>query len=120
MYEDYYSEPEEYRVSKHSGFGIASFIITLAVGALEFVLIAIAGILEATTPGGIDENSPIAMLLGLVMIGGLLVNLLGMIFGVVGLFQRERKKVFALLGVLFGCLVFVGLLFVIIIGVAMD
>ncbi len=120
MYEDYYSEPEEYRISKHSGFGIASFVITLAAGTLEFVLIVIAGILETTTPGGIDEKSPIAMLLGAVLIGGLLINLMGIIFGIVGLCQRDRKKPFAILGVVIGSLVLVGILFVVIVGLAME
>lgn len=120
MYEDYYPNLVENRFLKHSGFGIASFIIALAVGALEFILLVVAGILESTTPGGIDENSPIAMLLGLAMIGGILVDLLGIIFGIVGLCQRGRKKVFAILGVVIGCLVLVGFLLVMIAGLAMD
>jgi hypothetical protein len=120
MYEDYYTEPEEYRISKHSGFGIASFLIVLAAGALEFVLVAIAGILETIRPGGMDEDSPIAILLGLAMFGGLLVNLLGILLGVVGLLQRDRKKPFAVLGVIIGFLVFVGLVAVIVIGILAD
>jgi hypothetical protein len=120
MYEDYYTEPQEYRIPKHSGFGIASFVIVLAAGALEFVLVVIAGILETMTPGGMDENSPIAILLGLVMIGGLLVDLLGILLGIVGLCQRDRKKPFAGLGVVTGLLVLVGLVAVIVIGIIAD
>ncbi len=120
MYENYYTESEEYHVSKHSGFGIASFIIALAAGALECVLIVIAGILETMTPGGVDEDSPVAMLLGLVVIGGILINLLGIIFGIVGLFQRDRKKPFAVLGVVIGSLVLLGMLLVIVIGLVMG
>lgn len=120
MYEDYYDEPEYYREPKHSGFGITSFVMALVMGALEFALVVIAGIIENSTPGGMDENSPIAILLGLVMIGGLLVNVLGIVFGVVGLFQPNRKKIFALLGVLFGCLVILGFLFIVVIGLTMG
>jgi hypothetical protein len=120
MYEEYYTEPEVDRIPKHSGFGIASFVIALAAGALEFVLIAIAGILETTTPGSMDENSPLAMLLGVVMFGGLFLVLMGIIFGIVGLFQRDRKRIFALLGVIFGCLVIVGVLFVLVIGLLVE
>lgn len=116
MYEDYYSEPEEYRLPKHSGFGIASFVVVLAAGTLEFVLVVIAGILETTTPGGIDDDSPITILLGVAMIGGLFLDLLGIVLGTVGLCQRQRKKIFAVLGVVIGSLVFVGLLFVIVLG----
>lgn len=120
MYEDYYTDPEDYRISKHSGFGIASFILALAAGTLEFILVVIAGILETTTPGGIDEDSPIMMLLGVGMIGGLLLNLLGIILGIVGLCLRRRKKLFAVLGVVIGSLVFVGLLFVIVVGAVLG
>ena len=120
MYEDYYSDPEDYRILKHSGFGIASFVIALAVGTLEFIVFVIAGILETTTPGGIDEDSPILMLLVIVMIGGLLLNLLGIILGIVGLCLRKRKKIFAVLGVVIGSLVFIGLLFVIVIGAVLG
>ena len=120
MYEDYYTEREEYRVSKHSGFGIASFVIALVVGVLEFVLIVAAGILESTTPGGIDENSPIAIVLGLVMIGGFLLDLLAIIFGIVGLCQHNRSKIFAILGLVIGCLVVAGCLLLIVAGLAMG
>lgn len=120
MYEDCYSDPEDYHIPKHSGFGITSFVIALAAGTLEFVLVAIAGILETATPGGIDEDSPITILLGVVMIGGLFLNLLGIILGIVGFCQRKRKKIFAVLGVVIGCLVFAGLLFVIVIGAVLG
>lgn len=116
MYEDYYSEPDEHPIAKHSGFGIASFIITLATGAWVFVLIVIAGVLETTTPGGVDENSPLVILLGLAMFGGLFVDLMGITFGIIGLFQSDQKKLFAILGVIFGFLVIVGFLFVLLIG----
>ena len=119
MYEDYYySESDKYRVAKkHSGFGIASFAIALAVGVMEFILIVVAGLLESTTPGGIDENSPIAIVLGLVMIGGFLLDLLAILFGIVGLCQHNRTKIFAILGLVMGCLVFAGCVLLIVVGI---
>ena len=80
----------------------------------------IAGILETTTPGGIDEKSPIAILLGLVMIGVLFVDFMGIIFGVIGLFQRDRKKFFAVFAVLLGSLVILGFLFLLLVGLTMG
>ncbi|MGU5664526.1 hypothetical protein [Aeromonas sanarellii] len=42
---------------KHSGLGIASFITSIVSGLLIFLLIGVAGVMEASTPGGIDEES---------------------------------------------------------------
>lgn len=93
---------------KHSGLGIASLAIGLAVGLLEFVCIVIAGVLQASTPGGFDENSPLAIVIGVVFIGGLAFGLFGIGLGIAGLFQ-QRKKLFAVLGVVVGSLVMLGI-----------
>jgi uncharacterized protein YqgC (DUF456 family) len=87
---------------------------------MEFILIVVAGILESTTPGSIDENSPIAIVLGLVMIGGFLLDLLAILFGIVALCQHHRTKFFAILGLVIGCLVLVGCLLLIVAGLVMD
>jgi hypothetical protein len=105
---------------KHSGFGIASFIIAIAAGVLEFILIGVASVLEATTPGGLDEESPEAILLGLGMIGGLCAAMLGVGLGLAGIGQRRRNKVFAVLGLVSGIVVFVGVLSLIVIGMLMP
>ena len=86
---------------KHSGLGIASFIISIVTGVLMFLLIAIAGIMESSTPGGIDENSAEAALIGFLAIGFLLLDLVAIGLGIGGLVQENRKKVFAILGVSF-------------------
>ncbi len=86
---------------RHSGLGISSFIISTAIGVLMFLLFVIAGVLETSTPGGMDENSVEAMLVGLFLIAFLLMDLVALGLGVGGLFQRDRRKVFAVLGVVF-------------------
>ena len=50
----------------HSGLGIASFIISLAAGAALVVLLGIAGVIESQ-PGGMDEESAGAVLVGLLL-----------------------------------------------------
>ena len=42
---------------KHSGLGIASFIVSIAAGVCIFFTFVIAGAIEATTPGGMNEES---------------------------------------------------------------
>lgn len=84
---------------KHSGLGISSFIISAATGVAMFVLIMLAGVLETTTAGGMDEESVAAVLIGLFMFGFLFIDLLAVGLGIAGLFQKDRKKIFAILGV---------------------
>ncbi|MEJ2497014.1 MAG: hypothetical protein P8Y43_05990 [Sulfurovaceae bacterium] len=81
---------------KHSGIGIASFVISIVAGILIFIVLAIAGSIEASTPGGIDENSTEAVMIGLAIIGLLFLNVLSVGLGIGVLLQKERKKIFAI------------------------
>ena len=93
---------------KHAGLGIASFVISLIAGLLLFILFAIAGVMETATPGGIDETSASAMIIGLFMILLILAEAVALGLGVAGLMQKDRKTVFAILGTVFSALAFVG------------
>jgi len=110
MYEQGYSP------MKHSGFGIASFIISLVIGVTELFFVIIAGVLEVTTTGGIDEESAVVIILGLLMIGGLVVSLVGTGLGITGLVRKNRKKVFSILGLVFNGMIILGLITLMIIG----
>ena len=72
---------------------------------LEFALLVTAGVLDAATPGGIDGNSPVAVLVGMRMFGGLLLDMLGIGLGIAGLCQSHRSKLFAVLGLTIGVVV---------------
>src|SRR5580704_6402598 len=115
----YNFDDDDYPVLPHSGLGIASFLITLAMGLLVFVLFIIAGILETSSENGIDENSPTAMLLGSAIVGGLMIDVLGMGLGIGGLCQPKRNKLFAGLGLGFGAVVFFGAAGLMVIGAIM-
>ncbi len=101
---------------KHSGLGIASFILAMVVGIGMFILIVIAGVMESRTPGGIDENAPEAVVLGLLLIGGMLLALVGGVLGLVGLFVGDNKRVFAALGLAFNVLILLGVVGLMILG----
>jgi len=116
MYDDYYYDPEQYPVAKHSRLGIASFLITLGSGMLAFVIVLIAGILEETKPGTLDDDSPLSIGLFLALVGTLGVDLLGLVLGIVGLCLPGRIKVFAILGVVIGILGLVGFVCLMILG----
>ena len=105
---------------KHSGFGIASFIISVAIGMFDFAVIVFAGLIEGSTPGGMDEESVVAILIGLFILGGMAANMAGAGLGIAGLVQRDRKKVFAVLGLAFNTAVIFGVIFLMILGAMMP
>lgn len=101
---------------KHSGLGIASFIISIICGLAIFSLIVLAGVMDATTPGGIDENSAEAIILGLFLIAFLILDFIGIGLGIGGLCQKNRNKIFAVLGVIFTALTILLTLAIMIVG----
>lgn len=111
-----YSIDYEYEIMKHSGPGIASFILAMVIGAFDFVLFIFAGVVEMSTQGGMDEESIIAIVIGLLIFGGLAANLLGIGLGIAGMIQKDRKKVFAALGMTFNAVVIFGIIALVVIG----
>jgi hypothetical protein len=101
---------------KHSALGITSFVLSLLVGLLVFGVMVVAGILEARRPGGMPEDSPVTILVGLVIIGAMMLDLLAVVLGIVGLVQKDTKKVFAILGLIISALTLFGTIGLIIIG----
>lgn len=101
---------------KHSGIGIASFVISILAGILIFLVFAVAGSLEVSTPGGIDENSTEAIMIGLAIIGLLFFNVLAVGLGIGGLLQKERKKIFAILGTVFSSFLILSVIGLMILG----
>jgi hypothetical protein len=112
-------DPHMEQQQQHSGLGIASFTISIVCAILLFLLFLIAGVMEASTPGGIDEESVEAVMLGLFIIFLLFLNLLAIGLGIGGLLQTERKKIFAILGSIFAALTTLLAVLLMIIGNAM-
>ena len=86
---------------KHSGIGIASFILSLLGPAFFLLLVIVASALEASTPGGMDENSAAAGILGISLIAVVIISIVSFFLGIGGLLQADRKKVFSVLGLVF-------------------
>lgn len=104
---------------KHSGFGITSFVIAIGTVLADFIVILVAGI-AGSQPGGMGEDSPIAVGVGLFIFLMLFVNLIGIALGAVGLFQANAKKVFPILGILFNLVVPAGMVALIIFGLMIE
>ena len=105
---------------KHSRLGIASFITSIVSGILIFIVIVIAGVIEESTPGGMDEESAGAAMVGFAAIALLSAELVALGLGIAGLLQKERKKIFAILGVVFSAVTFVLVILLMILGLAMG
>ena len=91
---------------RHSGLGIASLSLSVFAGVGLFGCVIVAGVLEATTPGGIDETSAAAIVVGLIMFAFLVLALLGGGLGIGALFQSATNKLFAILGIVGAALTF--------------
>src|SRR4051812_43133126 len=83
-----------------SGPGIASFTIAMLTVIMLIDFIAIMGAWISTPHGPPRENEPVRIALGVWGFSLLGLWLIGTIFGVWGLFQRNRKKPLAVFGVL--------------------
>ena len=101
---------------KHSALGIASFIISIVCGVLMFLLVAVASILETTTPGGVDEESAVAAIIGLFAVGFLLLDAIAVGLGIAGLFKQNSDKTFSILGIVFSIITIIATMLLIVIG----
>lgn len=115
---------------KHSGPGIASFIVSLTMYVLCILLLigAVATVTDLIDPttGAIDtagveallEKTPSFALIGLGFMAAAVGQLIALVLGIIGLAQKERGKVFAILGTVFSGL-FVGVIgLIMLIGLA--
>lgn len=81
-----------------SWLGAISLIMGIVFCIAEIVFVVAAGILSAR-PGGMNEKSPEAVLLGLLIISGCGGAFLGAVLGLIALFQPQSNKIVAVLGI---------------------
>jgi len=105
---------------RHSGLGIASFIVSIMVGLIMFCLIALISILTASSDYELKEDSHEAIAIGLGIFGLLFIDLIAVALGIAGLCQPNRQKVFAILGLLFSFGVAAGTIGLMAIGLSMK
>ncbi|MDP8254882.1 MAG: hypothetical protein P9M14_03965 [Candidatus Alcyoniella australis] len=105
---------------RHSGPGIASFIIALLAGISMAFVILIAGVMETSAPGGMDTDAPETIAVGFGVCCDVMLFGIGAVLGLVGVLQRERKKIFAIMGLIFNGIACGGMLLLILIGLALG
>ena len=67
-----------------------------------------------------DDESTAVIMVGFAVIGMLIANVVAFGLGVGGVFQKGRKKMFAVLGLTFSMLTFVGTIGLILVGLSME
>lgn len=100
---------------RHSGIGISAFVLSLVAGLVLLVTVFIAGYMQATTPGGVDERAASTVLTGLMLMLGILMALIAGGLGLAGTFQKTRRRLFAVLGTVLSAaqlLLVTGLMFI--------
>ncbi|MNO25365.1 hypothetical protein D3C76_152000 [compost metagenome] len=93
---------------KHSGPGIASFIVVLAaifgyIVALGIIISLVYNVVDQSTDAIIESLEQHSGIIagGLMFILASVLNLIALILGIIGLAIKNRKKVFAILGTVF-------------------
>lgn len=92
---------------KHSGPGIVSFVLSLLAGLSFFTLLAIGIAMAMRNPEFFDDEGSDSLFLVIGLLGLVLgvVDVVALVLGIVGLCQKERKKLFAILGTVCSVLV---------------
>jgi hypothetical protein len=103
-------------VLKHSGIGIASFVISMAAGVGMVLVFVVAGVMQLRMSGGLREHKVMAMVVGLIVLGLLLASLSGIGLAIGGLCQKERRKVFSALGLAFNLAILLGTIGLMLVG----
>src|SRR5207248_9225674 len=86
---------------KHSGPGVASFVLSILIGLFIFALFIVAGLMAASSGRELRDDSTEAIVVGLGIIGLLMLDFVAFALGVAGLCHSNRQKIFAALGSLF-------------------
>lgn len=103
---------------KQSTIGLASIIVAGTAAMILFAVFVIAGIVEGSTSGGMDEDSPAAVVLGLTLFAACGLQLLALVLGIVGACQADRSKTLPVIGIALSVLALMGTGLLLAIGLA--
>ena len=105
---------------RQSGLGIASLILSILIGLMLFVAICFAGFMEASTPGGMADDSPFLVLIGLFVLAGMFGNFVGIVLAAVGLAQKDRAKSVSVIGLSLNVMCLLCVIFLMVLGTVAE
>lgn len=99
-----YDEKQSY---KHSGLGIASFVIALASIVIFIVggIITYNSVVAGISAEEVMQPSPLVALIGILFIGCMISSVVGLILGIVAMFSRKKKRVLAVWGAILNLII---------------
>jgi hypothetical protein len=106
---------------KHSGHGIASFVISCCVAVGSVAWIAYVFFVVSTKPEIVeDEAAPEIFAIGLSLITLGVANFVALVLGIAGIAQGDRNRLFAILGTIVSAGIFALFSVLFIIGSAAE
>ncbi|WP_186431594.1 hypothetical protein [Clostridium sp. BSD9I1] len=107
QYESTYANYNEKQNYKHSGLGIASFVIALVSIAIftAGVIITYNSVAVGISSEEVMQASPIVVIIGILFIGGMISSVVGLVLGIIGVFARKKKRVLAVWGIILNLII---------------
>ncbi|MBM7869903.1 hypothetical protein JOC70_001373 [Clostridium pascui] len=107
QYESTFANYDEKQDYKHSGLGIASFVIALVsiVIFIVGVIITYNSVIAGISSEEVMQASPIVVLIGILFIGCMISSVVGLVLGIIGVFAREKKRVLAVWGIILNLII---------------
>ena len=103
---------------RHSGVGIASFVMGLVNVVLFLGMMVFAIALGASSGGHVDEHAASTIMLGLFAILIALICLIGTGLGIAGVVQKIRRRVFGVIGLCLNGGVLLLIILIILVGLS--
>jgi hypothetical protein len=116
--DDYYAYDS--RPRGHWFLGIASFFLALASGFFMLGVFVLGLVLSAREPYGIDDDSPMIAIFGILFIFGISVDVVAITVGGVSLGVEKQNKAFAWLGIGIGATILIGSICLMAVGAILD
>ena len=92
----------------HSGLGIASLLISIAVGIAVFAIFAVVVVISIKQNGQINDKDPLIIVLSLGIVGGCGIAMVGLTLGIIGSLQSDRAALCGILGSVFNGMILLG------------
>ncbi|MGD0572998.1 MAG: YcxB family protein [Sedimentisphaerales bacterium] len=106
---------EDGRAGKHSGYGIISFMIALAAVVAVFLAFMAVLICAIIVGGPADKGAPLFIVFGVVFVLAWGIAFIGAGFGIAGLLSKNRKKLFAAIGLGINLLIILSVVLIILV-----
>ena len=103
-----------------SGLGMVSLVIAIVMVVAMLGLIGVAVVVTEKNGGQMNDNDPVAITLGLGIIGCLLITVIGLVLGLVGAFQSDRNPTLAIVGTVLNGVILLGVVSLMCLGVFMG